>query len=230
MNLSSITKWLKTNKPSVMIYSGAACLILAGIGACKATADISEKETITKPEVLKKIAIPATLLVGGTILIICGDKGHVAKERTLTGLYNTLAKSKDISQIGTAALSTGAAKLSDKIFADNSNDEKWFYDDYSKTYFKSNWREVLMANLHTQDAINQDLYAGVRDYYEELNNPEFFLDNYPDNLGWLIDTLIQDWECGFVPFEYDYDDDRDGSTREKAIGIYFPITPKLENC
>lgn len=231
MNLSNITRWLKANKPSIMIYFGAACLIASGITACKATADIAEKESITKKEVIKKYGTPVVLLVGGTILTICGDKSHITKEKMLTGLYNTLAKSKDISQLGNTVLSAGTAKLSDKVFADNSgNEEKWFYDDFSQTYFKSTWREVLMSNLHAQDAINQTGFAYVSSYYAELNTPEIDFANYPENLGWLIDTLVNDYECYFVPFDYDYDDDRDGSTREKAIGIYFPITPKLEDC
>lgn len=227
--------------PSIFTGLGIAGLVTSGVLIAKETPKAIEvykkfHETDNEGEtsvgtVLEtvKVYAPAIIVGATSILFILGGNYILKKElKDLTELYNLTAKNysksellKDIPALKEAT-AFGVAKV-----LDNDKEEKWFVLhcdqlDHGGVRFKATWKEVMTAAAKVEDKISYHGFVSLTEYLDLLPI-DIDTSHIPDYLGWDIGELFEGYECPFVPFEYD--DNEDGS----PIGIYFPIEPSINN-
>lgn len=229
MNLVKIAKAasirITKNLPTIMVWTGLVGMGATTVLACKATIDISENDHLTKKDLIKDVAPVVGIGIASASLILIGNHKNVKLIKSFQNAYKSLNNLVD--PIGPPILGALGTLGCDKYIQERKDDteERWFYDEFSDTYFKSNWEHVLYAEIDSGKEFSMTGILPLNHHNERLG---FILGSYsyPDEIGWDIEHMYEAHGITYVPIEYDdFNGKFDGSTKEKAIRILYPIPP-----
>ena len=241
-----IVKVTMKNLPSILTYFGCAGAIGTAVSTALATPkaiDVyhsyhsldkdGETSVRTVLQVGKCYIWP--MIIGGATIFCVLEANHINLTRIKQWeiAYGHLAKSfmdykaelgESASAIaGCIAGKSAPTKEMEKDEDPKDDREHWFYLDcpqVERKWFKSTWNHVMTAAAKANDAFAYTGWCPLNKYLDELGYSPEEISHIPDELGWDVSYLFEQYEVPFIPFEYGEIDLGNGLI---GNGIYFPI-------
>lgn len=212
---------LKRASPTILAVASGIGVVVTAVLSAKATPKVmiineryekAEAEGKTGKHLDREIVMEvckcyAPAVISGTATILCIAGGQIInrnRQKELVGAYVALGAAFSSYKSQVAAKFGEDVEKSIQLDADKSKkeveeDEKLytFIDSYRDKPYERTWSDVLAAEYNVNYYLQVDGCVSLNQFYQQLDLPPI---EGGDEIGWSLDTLIEDLDVPWVPF------------------------------